>query len=118
MRTRLLIGLATVLLSTVPVAAHADGPGWVGTCRILRIAGLPAEVHIDVVVSTPGDTIVAASCWAKANASSGESKILDGVVHPGGAAATGRGPYQGADEYLCTHVTTIRFGIQDVCAVA
>jgi hypothetical protein len=121
----------TVLATGLPVAAHADGPGYIGTCRITTLndttpggtfGGLRVwngEVDIAVAATTPG-ALVSAGCYIKVTAPGTESKILDATV-VGGQVGVGAGRATFTADvtdtvYICTHVTTTSNGAQDQCA--
>jgi hypothetical protein len=128
MTHRLLAVLAAAGLATVaPVTAHADGPGYTGSCGITVATDPTAnlggestwsgEVHIRIAATTPGDTITEASCWIKVTASGAETDVLHAAA--GGPVASGAGgvSYRAAVSdtvYLCTHVA-IGVGATDNC---
>jgi len=122
--------LVGMCAATAALPAHADGPGWVGTCRISTVNDTTpdgtlggqnvwnGQVNIAVAASTPGATISAASCTIKVNGGS-ESTILTATAAGGVAVGAGRATFTAAVDAtveICTHVTTSSDGAQSTCA--
>ena len=118
-----IVGLCAV--APLPMA-HADGPGWVGGCRISTVNDTTpdetlggqnvwnGQVNIAVAASTPGATISAASCTIKVNGGT-ESTILTATAAGPIAVGAGRATFTAAVEdtvEICTHVTTSSNGAQ------
>jgi hypothetical protein len=126
--------LATVvgmLAVTAPLSAHADGPGYVGNCRISTVNDTTpdgtlggqrvwnGQVNIEVAANTPGD-LVSASCYIKVTVGGTQSKILDATVI-GGTVGVGAGQATFTADvtdtvYICTDVTTTSTGHSNICA--
>lgn len=128
MRRLLLAVVAGLLAATAPLPAHADGAGYVGTCRWASVADQTpdgvlggqttwyGEVNVALVATTPGDTITAASCWFEINGT--EHKVLDATVAGPVAAGAGATVVTIPVDYpvrMCTHVTTTLTGAHDDC---
>jgi len=126
---RLLLATLVGMCAAITPPAHADGPGYTGTCRIATTNDTTPDAtlggqntwhgKIDIVVaaSTPGDTMVSASCWLKVNGGP-ESELLDATVAGVVGAGAGRTTFNAAVDdivELCTHVTTTLTGASDVC---
>jgi hypothetical protein len=129
--TKLVLATITVMLAaTAPLPAHADGPGYVGSCRISTVNDTTpdgtlggqstwnGQVNVLVVAKTPGDTI-SASCWIKVGAGGTENKLLDATgPGVGFTAGAGRATFTAAATdtvIICTHVTTGSAGSVDDC---
>lgn len=130
MKSLLLASVVAMLAVTTPVAAHADGPGYVGTCRISTINDSTpggqlggdhvwtGEANVLVAPKDPTATITAASCWIKVFGSSSETKLLDATVV--GPVAVGAGPVTFTAAvtdtvFLCTHVSVNGGPTTDSC---
>lgn len=117
---------------TAPSPAHAAGGGYGGRCRLMTINDTTpggalggqtvwnGEVSLDVVASTPGDTITAASCAIKINSSGTESEILQPSTPLPAPVAVGAGRVTFTADitdtvYVCTRVTTTTGGAEDQC---
>jgi hypothetical protein len=126
----LLATVVGIVAATAPLSAHADGPGYVGTCRVSTVNDTTpdgtlggqnvwnGQVNVAVVATTPGDTI-SASCWIKVGAGGTENKVLDAVgPGTGFAVGAGRATFTAAvtdTVFICTHVTTGSAGSSDIC---
>jgi hypothetical protein len=115
----LLATIVGIVAATAPLSAHADGPGYVGTCRISTVNDTTpdgtlggqnvwnGQVNVLVAATNPGDTITA-SCWIKVGAGGTENKVLDATgPGTGFTAGAGRATFTAAATdtvFLCTHV--------------
>jgi hypothetical protein len=129
----LLAAVVGMVAVTAPLSAHADGTGYVGTCRISTVNDTTpggvlggqrvwnGQFNIEVAASTPGDQITAASCAIKVTASGSESTLPFTSASPLPAPAfvgAGQATFT-ADVtdtvYICTRVTTTAGGAEDHC---
>ena len=134
MKKLLMVAAVAMLGVTAPMSAHADGNGYVGTCRISTLNDTTpggvlggqrvwnGQINLAVAASTPGASITAADCYIKVTDGGSQIKMPLDVRSPLPAPAAfggGRATFTAdVDDtvYICTHVTTTATAETNDCA--